>query len=194
MCERNWVLSLLFATAVVWQTPAHAGVFLAAPLEQLVETSDFVVVATVTDIDGHYEDINGQRRIVTDVSLQIDYALERADGSRRIEPKMVTVRRLGGTVGEVTEVVYGEAVLLPGSTNLLFLNEDEEHRFYVNAMAQGEYVLQSDDSGELLLRPSPGLDFIVKREQSAVTELAGRSLSQAEALVVATTQKVRALP
>jgi hypothetical protein len=167
-------------------------------LGKLVEISDWVVVATVTSVKSQYVTIGGTKRMVTDATLQIDHALTAnrvaAEGAGSGDGEIVTVRTLGGTIDGVAQAVLGEAVLNPGSTNLLFLRRGNDKQFHVAAMAQGEYVVFGDEQGQLRLRPSPGLDVVTDPEQSVVKALAGRTLTQAEAIVTETASKARQIP
>ena len=176
---------------VGWQANSDANVANAVPLGTLVQLSDSVVVATVTGVSCHYETIGDKRRMVTDTTLQVDHSVS---GNATASGEVITVRTLGGTIGDLAQVILGEAVLAPGSTNLLFLRQGKDGLLHVSAMAQGEYVVAPDQDGQLRLRPSPGLDVVVNPEKSAVTALAGRTLDQAESLVAANTGKSRQVP
>lgn len=194
----RWVVGALLAATLSWQNQSEATVVRAIPLGKLVEISDWVVVATVTSVKSQYVTIGGAKRMVTDATLQIDHALTAnrvaADGAGSGDGETVTVRTLGGTIDGVAQAVLGEAVLNPGSTNLLFLRRGNDQQFHVAAMAQGEYVVFGDEQGQLRLRPSPGLDVVTDPEQSVVKALAGRTLTQAEAIVTETASKARQIP
>lgn len=194
MKARRWVWAAILGIAFSWQARSDATVVRAVPLAALVEVSDWIVVATVTDSRSHYADVGGTRRVVTDTTLQVDLplTLDRSESSGGAD--MVTVRTLGGTLGSVAHVVLGEAVLRPASTNLLFLRQASDGEFHVSAMAQGEYVVATDDEGQLRLHRSPGLDAITNPEDSAVAVLANRTLEQAEALVAVNAGKARMMP
>lgn len=122
--------------------------------------------------------------MVTDTTLVVNEALSPNRSSSDVETATVVVRTLGGTVGEVAQLVPGEAVLTKGSSHLLFLDEGSgDGIFRVAAMAQGQYLVSTDEKGVRTLRPSPGLDVVVNPTQSAVAALAGRTVEQARALV-----------
>lgn len=186
----RWVLSATLAAALGWQGQSAATVVQAIPLGELVSMSEWVVFATVKSSRSHFETIGGSRRMVTDTLIQIDRAVTPNRASTNFETGTLTVRTLGGTVGEVAQVVLGEAVLPSGTQQLLFLDEGRDSTFRVSAMAQGQYPVTHDDEGQPILQRSPGLDVVVNLEQSAVTALAGRSVEQAQALV----ENVRRIP
>ena len=152
--------------------------------------SEWVVVATVKSANSHYETIGGSRRMVTDTVLSIEEAVMPNRSSNNLETGTITVRTLGGTVGEVAQYVPGEAILARGTSQMLFLDEGSDAIFRVSAMAQGQYPITTDEQGQRTLQPSPGLDVVIHPEQSAVTALAGHSVEQAQALM----QKSRKVP
>lgn len=181
----RWVFGGASVLAVVgWQGHTEATVVRAMPLSELVSMSEWVVVAQVQSSRSHYETIGGTRRMVTDTTLTVQEALTPNRSSSDLETTSVVVRTLGGTVGDVAQLVPGEAVLTKGSSHLLFLDEARGDRiFRVAAMAQGQYPISTDAKGLRTLRPSPGLDVVVNPTQSAVAALAGRTVEQAHALV-----------
>ena len=184
MMPLRWVLVGAVLSVLGWQSQIEATVVRAMPLAELVGMSEWVVVATVQSSRSHYETIGGSRRMVTDTQLLVSEALTPNRSSAGIGSATITVRTLGGTVGEVAQLVPGEAVLTSGSTQLLFLDDGRgDSVFRVSAMAQGQYPVATDADGARKLRPSPGLDVVVNPQQSAVAVLAGRSVEQARALV-----------
>jgi hypothetical protein len=164
------------------------------PLRDLVNMSEWVVVAEVTSARSHFETIGGARRLITDTTLQVTNAVTPNRSSRELESGTIVVRTLGGTVGDVAQVVLGEAVLPRGTSQLLFLDEGSDHQFRVSAMAQGQFPVAVDAQGQKRLRPSSGLDVVVNAQQSAVHDLAGRTLEQAQSLVQTINQNVRRMP
>jgi hypothetical protein len=186
----RWILGASLIAGVGWQSQSAATVVAAIPLADLVGMSEWVVVATVKSARSHYETIGGSRRMVTDTELSIDEALMPNRSSNGVETATLTVRTLGGTIGDVAQYVPGEAVLAQGTTHLLFVDEGSDSVFRVSAMAQGQYPITLDEQGKRKLLPSPGLDVVIHPEQSAVATLAGHSVEQAQAML----QNVRKLP
>jgi hypothetical protein len=186
----RWVLMTACMGVVGWQSQSEATVVSAIPLNELVGMSEWVVVATVTSARSHYETIGGSRLIVTDTILRIDQALTPNRSSVNVETATISVRTLGGTVGDLAQMVPGEAILARGTAQLLFVDEGSDGVLRISAMAQGQYPIVTDDQGQRRLRPSPGLDLVLHPEQSAVTALAGRSVEQAQSMV----ENVRKLP
>ncbi|MGC4068749.1 MAG: hypothetical protein QM784_29710 [Polyangiaceae bacterium] len=199
----RWVVGAFLVASLSWQSASDATIVRAVGLAKLVQVSDWVVVGTVTSVQSHYVTVGQTKRMVTDATLQIDHVVlapsERSLGTATETTSseagsVVTVRTMGGTVDGIAQAVLGEAVLRPGSTNLLFLRRGYDNAFHVSGMAQGEYVLQADAQGQLRLKPSPGLDVVVNPEQSAIKTLTGRTLDQVELLVGETANQVRKIP
>jgi hypothetical protein len=199
----RWVVGAFLVASLSWQSVSDATIVRAVGLSKLVEVSDWVVVGTVTSVQSHFVTVGQTQRMVTDATLQIDHVVmapspgaqgTTTDPTPSEAGAVITVRTLGGTVDGVAQAVLGEAVLRPGSTNLLFLRRGYDNAFHVSGMAQGEYVVQADAQGQLRLKPSPGLDVVVNPEQSAIKTLAGRTLEQVELLVGETANKVRKIP
>jgi hypothetical protein len=180
----RWVVAATALSAVIWQSASSATVVRAVPLSDLVAMSEWVVVAEVKSSRSHYETIGGSRRMVTDTVLEVKEALTPNRSSREFQSATVTVRTLGGAIGDLAQLVPGEAVLRKGSTQLVFLDEARGDAVYrVSGMAQGQYPIRIDENGTRVLDRSPGLDVIVNPQQSAVLALSGKSVEQAQALV-----------
>lgn len=92
---------------------ARASLVEAMDLDALVEEADRVVLARVMAATSFYDDLG---QIVTDVTMQVEETLkgDEAPGAA------ITVRRLGGEVGNVGMRVAGEPSFAVGETVLLF--------------------------------------------------------------------------
>jgi hypothetical protein len=119
--------------------------------------------------------------MVTDVTLEVAWTLRGKDNAG----KDIVVRTLGGTVDGIAQIVYGEARLAIGQASLLFLVEGSENTLHVVGMAQGHYPLEPDAAGEWRVRKSPGLDGVLKPEQSAAQTLSGQRLMDVPKLLEA---------
>lgn len=113
------VLALAMAAIVaVGVAPATATTLIRAGLEELTAANDTIVLGEVLEAHSYWNDEG--TFIFTDVKVRVDEILK---GQR--DSETVTVTLLGGTVGEVSTLVLGVASLEPGSSYLLFLNEEE---------------------------------------------------------------------
>ena len=156
--------------------PALAGIARAVTLPELVRASARAVVATTLSAKGRFEQVGGRRRIVTYSRLRIDEVVGGpADGSE------LWVRTLGGRVGDLGQVVHGEAVLLVNEPCLLFLAAGAEGALTVTALGQGHYPIRPDARGERRTAPSPRLAELIG--QGAVQALSGRPVAEATGVV-----------
>lgn len=119
---------------------ARGSVLVAMDLETLTRSSDHVLVGTVEKVDSHYLS-SGSRYIVTDVTVRSERNLLGVpEGTRFV------VRKLGGTVGELGQLVHGEASYQVGEQVLLFASE-RQGAFYAVGMAQGALQIYRDSAG-----------------------------------------------
>ena len=94
------------------------------------------------------------------------------------------VRTLGGRVGELGEIVHGEAELTLNETSLVFLTPDASGVELVTAMAQGQYPVAMDRAGTARLQFSRNLPRLVGSKTSAVNQLTGMPFIEARALIL----------
>ncbi len=98
------------------------------------------------------------------------------------EQDELLVRTLGGRVGELGELVHGEARLKIGDRGVLFVAQAGD-ALAVTAMAQGHYPLERDGAGTEWLRRSPAAAELLDEKDSAVQRLAGLRVAEARTLV-----------
>lgn len=172
--------SLVAAFLVSWSVVAAATVVKAASLAQLVAASDSIVVGMPVDASSSYASLGGSKLLVTDTRIEISRSLR----GQVAVGQTLRVRTLGGRIGEIAQIVPGEARLDLGQSCLLFLRKNRSGLFRVAGMAQGQYPLWRDAAGTLRLRASQNLDKVLDPAGSgAVHLLSGRTLSEVEGLV-----------
>ena len=171
----------LSACAVGLLLPERARAGLARPigLSELVRTSRHAVVGIPREAFSRWEVIGRGRRIVTHTRLGVD----RLVSGVQVSDGELWVRTLGGRVGNIGQVVEGEALLRLGERALVFLAPSPDSVLHVTALAQGHYPLRADSAGVERLMPSPRLSALLKGEESAVRTLVGRRLVEAIDLV-----------
>jgi hypothetical protein len=159
---------------------ASATLLRGLSLEQLSKGSDHILVGVALEAVSHWETLGGRRRIVTDTRVRVDDVVARAAPS----DLELQVRTLGGTIGDVAALVYGEAQLSLNESCLLFLSNHDTGIRRVVGMAQGHYPLRRDPSQALRLLASPRMPELVgKSSPFAVQRLVGKELSEARVLV-----------
>jgi hypothetical protein len=172
MRRRRWAAlcaALAVATPSVLLSPAlpgssgeaHASVSIAISLHALVRSASAVVLATPTEQRSVWEG----GRIYTYSHLRVDTAVvgELAGGSEG------WVRTMGGIVGNVGQLVEGEAVFNVGRPSLVFLRRDANPssssvamgHFVVAARAQGQFDIYADDANQLRVRTSRSVGGLV---------------------------------
>lgn len=157
-------------------SPADASVSVALSMEDVARGSSVVVRATPIDQSSAWE--NG--RIVTDTRLHVD----RVVAGEAPSSSEIHVRTLGGNVGNVGQIVEGEAQLnIKKTTSLVFLlpqGQDRSH-FVVNGRAQGQLLLAKDakTDKEVVHVVKAGLLVNAKRMvQAPIASLEGRDADE----------------
>lgn len=179
--RRGWIAGLAAGSvAGLWTGFAHSGAAVAVSLSELVHSSQHIVVATAREATSAWERLGGGRRLVTYSRLEVHQPLDGRDPSSAD----LYVRTLGGQLGDVGQIVFGEATLSHGELCVVFLREAEPALFSVCAMAQGHYPLRRDDKGIERLQLSPRLPHLLRPStNTAVYRLRGRSLTGCEHLL-----------
>lgn len=175
---RRFLCSLGFGVALLGQ-PAAASTFRPIPLSVMVEQSMLVVVATPVSHQARVVASGSRQRVVTDFTLEVAWTLRGEDCAG----KDIVVRTLGGTVGAVGQIVYGEARLVLGQSNLLFLVIGRDGTYSVLGMAQGQFPLEPTEGDDWQLRSSDGLHGVLDVQRSVARTLAGRRLSEIPAIL-----------
>lgn len=158
---------------------AEASVSILLGLDELLTPSTYVIVGTAGEKKCRWEEIGGSRRIVTYTLIQVDTAVVGSPGAS------VWVRTLGGSVGDVGQLVSGEAQIAAGSKSVLFLQKRGSVHV-VTGMAQGHFPLVADDKGVVRLRTSPDAGVLLPApgpSVSARSRLVGKSLSAALSVI-----------
>jgi len=151
----------------------------AISLPELVGLSQFALVGTATDAYSRWETVGSARRIVTYVRLEV---IQPIDGRPPPDTSLM-VRTLGGRVGEIGQLVHGEAHFALGKPSVAFIAPDADGVLGITAMAQGHYPLQTDAGDAPRLTPSPNMPTLTRVDGSAVQRLVRRTVVEAEGLV-----------
>jgi hypothetical protein len=148
-------------------------------LTELVYQSRHALVGTPVAFEARWETVGRHQRIVTYTRLRVEHPVD----GRPPAASEVMLRTLGGQVGDIGQIVPGEAALRRGATATLFLEELSAELFAVTGMAQGHYPLQADARGIRRLRADLQAADQAVFAEAAVHRLAGRTVSEVEALV-----------
>ena len=166
------------AVGILIGRPAHASLSRAVRVEELVARSRHVLLGEPLEAHCQWERIGDRKHIVTYTRVRTHELLGGADP----EQDELLVRTLGGRVGELGELVHGEARLRVGARGVLFVTP-ASGVLAVTAMAQGHYPLQRDNAGTELLSRSPAASELLDEADSAVRRLTGLRVPEARTLV-----------
>jgi hypothetical protein len=128
------VAAAAVAFALSVSSPVHATVAVALSRTELVDRSDLVVLANVVGQQSQWNDSHTQ--IVTLTHLRV------ASYMKGTGEQDLVLRQFGGTVGDQTLVVPGDAHLAVGDQAVLFLRRGDGVVF-LTAMAQAAYEVQA---------------------------------------------------
>lgn len=167
------------AATLAFAGAARATTARAVSLSELVRRSTRIARATALDSFARMEDIGGTRHVVTYSRVRIDDAIHGPSGDSE-----TLVRTLGGRVGDVGEIVHGEAELALNETSLVFLTADSNGVELVTAMAQGHYPVAIDQAGVPRLQISRNMPHLLGGSVSAAAQLSGKPFTEARALIL----------
>jgi len=166
------------AVGVLLGPPAHATLSRAVRVEDLVTRSRHVLLGEPLESYSAWERIGDRKHIVTYTRVRAHELLSGADPKQ----EELLVRTLGGRVGELGELVHGEARLRVGDRSVLFVTPVQDV-LSVTAMAQGHYPLRRDSAGSELLQRSPAANEVIDDDAaSAIRRLPGLKVPEARAL------------
>jgi len=168
-----------FTATLAFAGAAQATTARAVSLQDLVQRSTRIARATALDSFARSEEVGGARHIVTYSRLRIDDSIQGPSGESE-----TLVRTLGGRVGDLGEIVHGEAELSLHQTSLVFLMLDPNGVEVVTAMAQGQYPVNIDRAGTPRLQLSRNMPNLVGGAASAAAQLAGKPFTEARAMIL----------
>jgi hypothetical protein len=127
--------------ALTWLSldPAWGTTFVRMDEEQLLATSEVVVVGTVTAIESGESSGGG---IQTYVHVQPNRVIKGNIGEERL-----VLREPGGAFGVRREWVYGAPEFWVGERSLLFLSRNPDGTLQTNSLSMGKFTLGVDGSG-----------------------------------------------
>lgn len=137
-----------------------------------------MLVAEPLDGESVWEHVGKRRHIVTYTRVRVVEVL----GGPAVADEELLVRTLGGRVGDLAELVHGEAVLTLGARSVLF-TMPARGALTVTAMAQGHYPLARDKLGAERLQRSPAAVELLREPGAAVQRLVGLDLESARRLL-----------
>jgi hypothetical protein len=143
---RSCGLSLaLVAIAALSGAGLRATTLVYLPFEQQVDDAGLIVVAVAATRTSSWD--TGRTMIHTDIVFRVEETVKgQASGA-------VTVRQLGGVVGDVGQAVAGTPVFGIGKRYVLFLEPSGEGTYRVVGFSQGSYAVALDGKGKSTVQP-----------------------------------------
>jgi hypothetical protein len=180
MVTRRGALATLGLSAIAIVSPrvALATVSRALSVRELTESSSSAVLGEAVEAYSQWETVGDRRRIVTFTRVLV------AEGVFGQPDAELLVQTLGGRVGDIGQIVHGEAALRLGERSVLFLNQSPEGLTRVNAMAQGHYPVLAEGQDTARLRLSPRLGTLLPAQDAAVERLKGRTYPEARDIIL----------
>ena len=134
LSRRLSVLALGLALVLV-STPAIADLSILQPLDELTRVSPVIVRGDVYSVDSAWED----GTIYTYVTVDV------AEVFRGGAPERITIKQLGGVVGDTGLAISGQAEFVPGEDVLLFLGlRPRDNTLMTSVMWQGKWTVSRD--------------------------------------------------
>jgi hypothetical protein len=165
--------AVLLAAAVLSVSPAQATSVQKFSLKALAQRSSSIALAKVEAAESRWDESG--KEIYTYVTLRV---VEKVKGKK--DRETVTLRQLGGQVGNIASIVPGMPSFKKGEEVVVFLTEEDTAGYpWVLGLQQGKYSVVSDASGAKQVRNElQGLTLVspqgVQLDASEVT--AGQSL------------------
>ncbi len=109
---------MVLAIAAGVAVPAGATMLMRQSLDDLVADNEVIVMGEVLDAHSYWN--RDGTFILTDVRVAVHEALKSDLAEREL-----TITLMGGTVGDLTTLIVGGAVLIPGNSYVMFLNAED---------------------------------------------------------------------
>ncbi|MCK9593647.1 MAG: PKD domain-containing protein [Methanoregula sp.] len=133
-------LVLITLVVSVFFIGSASGLMQEITLNELVVGSDMIVIGTVDHSTCQWN--SDQTHILTTTYVSVSDTLK---GSPESNPLSITT--MGGTMGEISEWVEDQPVLVPGMKVGLFLNKISAGQYTVSGLYQGVYLLEYNRKG-----------------------------------------------
>jgi hypothetical protein len=131
---------LLFAVFALIPAGASGTTFVLMDERTLLESSDAVIVGSVTAIESAFPESDGP--VYTYIHVQPERVIK---GPLGREP--LVVREPGGAVGDRHEWIYGAPEFWVGERALLFLSRNPDGSLQTNSLSMGKYTVSVDATG-----------------------------------------------
>lgn len=144
---------VVVATALVTLllgSSALATSVLKMSLRDLAKNSESIVLARVEDASARYD---ANKEIYTYITLRVldpvkGMKAEHSNGKNATPDQLITIRQIGGIVGNIASVVPGMPKFTKGEEVVVFLSKKDSAGYpWVMGLQQGKYSVVTDDQG-----------------------------------------------
>lgn len=151
MNRARWAATLAFAgIALLGVNLANATTVQKMTVRDLAKKSETIVLARVEDESARQE--AGSKEIYTYITLRVLDGVKgsKANGNSKkpTADEFITIRQLGGTVGNLISVVPGMPTFQKGEEVVVFLSAKDQAGYpWVMGLQQGKYTVTTDSDG-----------------------------------------------
>jgi len=151
MNRARWAATLAFAgIALLGVNLANATTVQKFTVSDLAKKSETIVLARVEDESARMEE--GSKEIYTYITLRVLEGVKgskaNANSKKATSDELITIRQLGGTVGNLISVVPGMPTFRKGEEVVVFLSmKDQKGYPWVMGLQQGKYTVTTNDDG-----------------------------------------------
>ena len=143
---------VVVATAVIMLlvgSTAFATSVLKMSLRDLAKNSDSIVLARVEDESARYD---ANKEIYTYITLRVldpvKGGMKAEHGKKATAQETITIRQIGGVVGNIASIVPGMPKFTKGEEVVVFLSKKDAGGYpWVMGLQQGKYSVSTDDNG-----------------------------------------------
>ena len=151
MNRARWAATLAFAgIALLGVNLANATTVQKMTVRDLAKKSETIVLARVEDESARQE--AGSKEIYTYITLRVLDGVKGSKANKNSKKpnadEFITIRQLGGTVGNLISVVPGMPTFRKGEEVVVFLSAKDQAGYpWVMGLQQGKYTVTTDSDG-----------------------------------------------
>ena len=164
---------LLLSCAFLAIAGARATTVIPPTFDELVNEAELIFQGAVTDVRSQWTGEGAERRIVSDITFQVEDALKGTPG------ESYTIRMLGGTVDGQTLRVSDAPTFKVGDRDILFVENNGRQFIPLVGIMHGRFHVQQEQDGKESIARDNGapLSDLAKLGKDENAASAGKALS-----------------
>jgi len=164
---------LLLSCAFLAIAGARATTVIPPTFDELVNEAELIFQGAVTDVRSQWTGEGAERRIVSDITFQVEDALKGTPG------ESYTIRMLGGTVDGQTLRVSDAPTFKVGDRDILFVENNGRQFIPLVGIMHGRFHVQQEQDGKESVARDNGapLSDLAKLGKDENAASAGKALS-----------------